>query len=97
MRTLHVMAPRRTPSRRRLVKTTPQVYAGGTIEERVDSDGFLSAQRLDTRHIRPLKNYQDLAGPLITPDRMALRTSAIVARPPGAVAPHSKRVAAGVQ
>src|SRR4030095_13010390 len=43
----------------------------------------------------PAVNYQNLAGPLITPDRIAFRTSSMVTRPPGAVPPHSKRVAAG--
>ena len=42
-------------------------------------------------------NYQNLAGPLIVPDRMARRTSSMVIRPPGAVPPHSNRVASGVQ
>ena len=44
-----------------------------------------------------LKNYQNLVGPLIAPDRMAFRTSSIDARPRGAIPPHSNRVAAGVQ
>ena len=41
--------------------------------------------------------YQTVVSPLTPPDRMASRTSSIVASPPGAVPPHSKRVAAGVQ
>src|SRR5262245_26270464 len=44
-----------------------------------------------------LKNYQRPTGPLIAPDRVALRTSSIVTKPPGAVPPHSNRVASGVQ
>ena len=43
------------------------------------------------------RGYQSAVSPLIAPDRMAFRTSSIVARPPGAVPPHSNRVAAGVQ
>src|SRR5512136_63470 len=44
--------------------------------------------RLMSRRRRCSTNYQNRAGPLITPDRMAFRTSSIVARPPGAVPPH---------
>jgi hypothetical protein len=44
-----------------------------------------------------LTNYQNLAKLLIAPDRIAFRTSSIVVRPPGAIPPHSNRVAAGVQ
>ena len=42
-------------------------------------------------------DYQSLFGLLIAPDRTAFRTLSIVARPPGAVPPHSNRVAPGVQ
>ena len=43
------------------------------------------------------RDYQSVVSPLAAPERMAFRTASIVARPPGAVAPHSNRVAAGVQ
>jgi iron complex outermembrane receptor protein len=52
--------------------------------------------RASNRGSRP-ENYQSLFGLLIAPDRTAFRTSSTVARPPGAVPPHSNRVAAGVQ
>jgi hypothetical protein len=42
-------------------------------------------------------SYQSVVSPVTAPDRTAFRTSSIVFRPPGAVAPHSNRVAAGVQ
>ena len=42
-------------------------------------------------------NYHDLVAPLIAPDKRAFRTSSIVFRFPGAMPPHSNRVAAGVQ
>ena len=59
---------------------------------------FVSAKvRRKALELHPPKNYQNLAGLLIAPDRTAFRTSSIVASPPGAVPPHSKRVAAGVQ
>jgi hypothetical protein len=42
--------------------------------------------------------YQADVWPLLrAPDRIALRRASIVAKPPGAVPPHSNRVAAGVQ
>ena len=43
------------------------------------------------------KAYQNLGGAVIAPDRIAFLTASIEARPPGARAPHSNRVASGVQ
>ena len=42
-------------------------------------------------------DYQDVAEPLIVPDRRALRISSVEARPGGAMPPPSSSVAAGVQ
>ena len=43
------------------------------------------------------EGYHPATGPLTAPDRMARRTSSIVASPPGAAPPHSNRVASGAQ
>ncbi len=54
---------------------------------------------MDATGARALRDqsYQNVVGPLIAPDRTAFRTSSIVARPPGAVPPHSNRVSASIQ
>lgn len=79
-----------------------QVAAARQVRAAIALDQISAAvveQRLERNEgrRRATGDYQRLFGLLIAPDRTALRTSSIVARPPGAVPPHSNRVAAGVQ
>ena len=63
-----------------------------------DADGGGSrGLRSDHVSLSTGAGYQDVTGAAAIPDNTALRTSAMVARPPRAWPPHSNRVAAGVQ
>ena len=76
-----------------LTPPAPRARAGPTLEKLDNWNRTVASATPDQQ----LKNYQNLVGALIVPDRTALRTSSIDARPRGAIPPHSNRVEADVQ